>query len=111
MAATAIITRFFSKHFSVNPISVPVFVYGWAADKPFTDMINAFFLGNDSGSMKLHVAVQAGEIILLVNTLTGEEKQCRVVHVNRGGRTNVVSLLEKGEFWTHKAEADRETTL
>ena len=109
LAATTVIIRFFTKFSSANAISVPVFVYGWTADKPFTDMTKAFSAGNGGGSMKLHAPVEVGAIILLVNILTSDEKQCRVVNISHGGRANVIFLPDsQGSFWTQNAEVDKD---
>lgn len=111
LVAAAILMRLITRHSSGPTLSVPVFVYGWTADKPFTDITNTFSAGANTGSMTLHASVHVGDIILLVNTRTNEEKQCRVVNVGRDSKTNVlsVSLDWEGSLWTNAGADENES--
>ncbi len=85
-------------------LSVPVFVYGWATgDSPFTEITDTLAVNAHGGLLALTAMVQPGQMILLVNNNTQEERQCRVVRVGRecdGKRKVGFELMRPaGKFW------------
>jgi hypothetical protein len=85
-------------------LSVPVFVYGWATDNnPFTDFTNTFSVSLHGGLIALPATVRPGEMVLLANIYTNEEKQCRIVRVgpeHDGKRDAGFEFLHpEGWFW------------
>ena len=83
-------------------LSVLVFVYGWAAGKhPFTDITNTFSVSVHGGSMVLPATVRSGQMVLLANIYTNEEKQCRIVRVGpeHDGKRNVGFEFPDPEGW------------
>ena len=85
-------------------LSVPVFVCGWATgNNPFTDITNTSSVSVHGGSMALPATVRPGEMVLLANIYTHEEKQCRIVRVGpeHDGKRHVgfEFLHPEGWFW------------
>ena len=85
-------------------LSVPVFVYGWATDNnPFTDFTNTFSVSLHGGLIALPATVRPGEMVLLANIYTHEEKQCRIVRVGpeHDGKRDVgfEFMHPEGWFW------------
>jgi hypothetical protein len=63
-------------------LPVRVLIYGWAAgDSPFQDIVYTLSVNVHGGLIALTATIQPGELVLLVNTFTDDEQQCRVVHV------------------------------
>ncbi len=85
-------------------LSVPVLVYGWATgDSPFTEITATVSVNAHGGLLELTAMVQPGQMILLVNSNTQEERQCRVVSAGReysGKRKVGFELVHPaGRFW------------
>jgi hypothetical protein len=85
-------------------LSIPVFVYGWAAsNRPFTDITNTLSVNIHGGLVAVPATVLPGQTVLLSNMYTNEEKQCRVVRVGpeRDGKREVgfEFLHPEGWFW------------
>jgi hypothetical protein len=85
-------------------LSVPVLVYGWATgDSPFTEITYTLAVNAHGGLLALTAMVQPGQMILLVNSNTQEERQCRVVRVGRecdGERKVGFELMRPADrFW------------
>jgi hypothetical protein len=85
-------------------LSVPVLIYGWATgDSPFTEITATLSVNAHGGLVELAAMVQPGQVILLVNNNTQEERQCRVVYAGResDGRRKVGFELVRpaGRFW------------
>lgn len=60
----------------------PVLVYGRAADEtPFHDLAPILSLDPHGGVLALAAGVKNGETILLVNSRTQEDRECRVTYV------------------------------
>ena len=85
-------------------LSVPVLVYGWATgDSPFTEITYTLAVNAHGGLLALTAMVQPGQMMLLVNSNTQEERQCRVVRVGRecdGERKVGFELMRPADrFW------------
>ncbi len=63
-------------------LSVPVSVYGWGPDdSPFCDLTRSVSISAHGGLLTLEPAVRLGQKLLVMNSNTQEELECRVVHV------------------------------
>src|ERR1700704_3993104 len=63
-------------------LSVPVFVYGWATDtKTFINITKTLSVSLHGGLVALAATARPGQIVLLANIHTDEEKRCRIVRV------------------------------
>jgi hypothetical protein len=85
-------------------VPVRVLVYGWATgDSPFKDIVNILSVNVHGGLIALTATLHPGEIVLIVNTFSDEEQQCRVVHVgpeHDGSREVGFELMHpEGWFW------------
>lgn len=97
-------TRTYSRRSRRFPLRVPIMVYGRTPDDvPFRDRTHT--LNVDAYGARISVAanLEKGQSILVVNSFTQEERECRVVHVGarHGGRTKVgIEFVNpKGNFW------------
>jgi hypothetical protein len=86
------------------PISIPVRVYGRTPeDQPFRDITETESISSNGGLISLSQNVNRGQLLLLVNGITDEERRCRVVYVERRARTGKQVAVEftdaKGDFW------------
>jgi hypothetical protein len=86
------------------PISIPVRVYGRTPDdQPFRDITETESVSSNGGLIPLTRNVKQGQTLLLVNGITDEERQCRVVYIERRQRTGKQVAVEftdaKGDFW------------
>ncbi len=86
------------------PLRIPVRVYGRTADDhPFRDVTETRLVSAHGGLLPLSPSVREGQTILLVNSLTEEERECRVVYIepDHGSKNKVgVEFMEaKGSFW------------
>jgi len=86
------------------PLHVPVLVYGRTPEnKPFRDHTHT--LNVDAHGARITVAedLVVGQTVLLVNSFTQEERECRVVHVGAKlkGRAKVgIEFADRrGNFW------------
>jgi hypothetical protein len=86
------------------PISIPVRVYGRTPeDQPFRDITETESISSNGGLISIKQNVNRGQLLLLVNGITDEERHCRVVYVERRARTGKQVAVEftdaKGDFW------------
>lgn len=86
------------------PLSIPVRVYGRTPDnRPFRDITMTKAVSAHGGLMPLAPKVKRGQTVLLVNSITEEERECRVVFVQsklRGPRRVGLQFTDlKGDFW------------
>ena len=85
------------------PLSIPVRVYGRTLDdRPFRDVTETRCVSVHGGLLPLTARVKRGQTLLLVNAITGEERECRVVYVEskRRNRKVGVEFTElRGDFW------------
>ncbi len=59
---------------------VPLFVYGYsAAGEPFHEDTNTLQVNDSGGLLRLDANVRCGQKLLVVNRVTKEEQECRVV--------------------------------
>ena len=85
-------------------LCVPVLVYGHNPRKePFHEAAYTICVNADGGLLALTEIVQRGQVVLLVNNKTLEERRCRVVRVGQeseGKREVGFELLPpRGRFW------------
>jgi hypothetical protein len=86
------------------PLSIPVRVYGRTAkNRPFRDVTETYAVSVHGGLLALDSKVKGGQTVLLVNAITEEERQCRVVYVESklwGNRKIGVEFTDGGDdFW------------
>jgi hypothetical protein len=86
------------------PVRIPVRVYGRTPDDhPFRDVTETQLISAHGGLIPLASNVSEGQTILVVNSLTEEERECRVVYVepDHGSKNKIgVEFMEaKGSFW------------
>ncbi|MGA8220120.1 MAG: PilZ domain-containing protein [Candidatus Acidiferrales bacterium] len=89
-----------SKRLALN---IPVRVYGRTPDnQPFRDITATMSVSAHGGLLQMAPRVKRGQTLLLVNGVTDEERQCRVVYVESKRRTKKVGVEftdMKGDFW------------
>jgi hypothetical protein len=86
------------------PLSVPVRVYGRTPEnRPFRDVTETNTVSVHGGLLALAAKVRRGQTLLLVNAITEEERECRVVYVESklwGKRKIGVEFTNNsGDFW------------
>jgi PilZ domain len=86
------------------PLRVPIMVYGRTPDGvPFRDRTHTLNVDAYGARISVAATLEKGQSILVVNSFTQEERECRVVHVGNkhGGRIKVgVEFANpKGNFW------------
>jgi hypothetical protein len=84
-------------------VSIPVRVYGRTVDnRPFRHTTETNAVSVHGGVLPLKAKVKAGQTLLLVNVVTEEERECRVVYVksNLWSRKVAVEFMSSsGDFW------------
>ena len=84
-------------------VSIPVRVYGRTADnRPFRHTTETNAVSVHGGVLQLKAKVKTGQTLLLVNAVTEEERECRVVYVksNLWSRKVAVEFMNSsGDFW------------
>lgn len=84
-------------------LAIPVRVYGRTADnRPFRDAVETNAVSVHGGLLPLKAKVKQGQTLLLVNVITEEERECRVVYVqsNLWNRKIAVEFTNStGDFW------------
>jgi hypothetical protein len=89
-----------SKRLALN---IPVRVYGRTPDnQPFRDITATMSVSAHGGLLQLAPRVKRGQRLLIVNGVTDEERECRVVYVESKRRTKKVGVEFtdlKGDFW------------
>lgn len=86
------------------PLSIPVRVYGRTTkNRPFRDVTETNAVSVHGGLLALAAKVKQGQTVLLVNAITEEERECRVVYVESklwGKREIGVEFTNHGgDFW------------
>jgi PilZ domain len=86
------------------PFTIPVNVYGRSPrNHPFRDVTATMAVSLYGGLLDMKPRVKLGQEILVVNTFTQEERECRVVYVDskqRGRRKVAVEFVNTdGDFW------------
>jgi hypothetical protein len=87
------------------PFSIPVHVYGRTEQGlPFRYVTVAKSVNINGALLPLAPKVKRGQTILLVNSFTQEERECRVVYVDAKHRAKkkkvaVEFTKEQGDFW------------
>lgn len=84
--------------------SIPVKVYGRTPkNQPFRDVTATMAVSLYGGLLDMKPRVQLGQTILIVNSFTEEERECRVVYVDPNGRGRKKVAVEfangQGDFW------------
>ena len=84
--------------------TIPVKVYGRTPrNHPFRDVTAMMTVGMHGGLLNMKPRVRLGQKILIVNSFTEEERECRVVYVDskqRGRRKVAVEFANAdGDFW------------
>src|ERR1700693_4617552 len=71
------------------PLDIPVYVYGHGQEKePFHEEAHTLHVNANGALLLLSVPVRKGQKLLLTNTLTQKEQDCRVVYLGaRRSRT------------------------
>jgi len=84
-------------------LSIPVRVYGRTPDnQPFRDITATMMVSAHGGLLQMAPKVKRGQTLLLVNCVTDEERECRVVYVESKRRSKKVGVeftSLKGDFW------------
>ncbi len=87
------------------PLSIPVHVYGRTPEgRPFRYVTVAKSVNMNGALVPLVPKVKPGQTILLVNSFTQEERECRVVYIeaaqrSRKKRVAVEFMKDRGDFW------------
>jgi hypothetical protein len=86
------------------PFAIPVKVYGRTPrNHPFRDVTATMTVSLYGGLLDLTPRVRLGQKILIVNSFTEEERECRVVYVDekqRGKKKVAVEFAKAdGDFW------------
>ena len=86
------------------PFMIPVKVYGRTPrNRPFRDVTASMAVSLYGGLLDMKPRVKLGQKVLIVNSFTEEERECRVVFVDstqRGRRKVAVEFANaEGDFW------------
>lgn len=86
------------------PFTIPVKVYGRTPrNHPFRDVTATMQVSLYGGLLDMKPRLKLGQKILVVNSFTDEERECRVVYVDskqRGRRKVAVEFANgNGDFW------------
>jgi hypothetical protein len=86
------------------PLTIPVKVYGRSPrNHPFRAITATMTVSLYGGLLEMKARVKLGQKILMVNSFTEEERECRVVYVDskqRGSRKVAVEFAnDEGDFW------------
>ena len=86
------------------PIEIAVHVYGRTDDnRPYRDVTHTVSVNANGGLLALNAPVEEGQSLLLVNSFTQEERECRVVYVglsdNGRKKVGIEFLRPAGNFW------------
>jgi hypothetical protein len=95
-------------------LDIPVYIYGHGPDKePFHEEAHTLHVNVNGGLLLLSLPVKKGQMLLLTNTLTQQEQDCRVVFLGtQRSRTVEVGIafpLANPQFWQLPAEPEGET--
>jgi hypothetical protein len=86
------------------PLTIPVRVYGRTPrNHPFRDVTATMAVSLYGGLLDMKPRVKLGQKILIVNSFTEEERECRVVYVDSKKRSRRMVAVEfangDGDFW------------
>ncbi len=86
------------------PLQIPVYVYGRTpTNRPFRDVTSTLAISAHGALLSLNASLRPGQSVLLVHSITQEQRECRVVHVRptrRGKRRVAIEFLgHQGDFW------------
>jgi hypothetical protein len=86
------------------PFTIPVKIYGRTLrNRPFRDVTSTMVVSLYGGLLDMKPSVRLGQRFLIVNSLTEEERECRVVYVDskqRGRKKVAVEFPNaEGDFW------------
>lgn len=86
------------------PLEIAVHVYGRTGDnRPFRDVTRTIVVNANGGLLALGAPVEEGESLLLVNSFTQEERECRIVYVepsdNGQKKVGIEFTRPAGNFW------------
>jgi len=86
------------------PLSIPVRIYGrTASNRPFRHVAETNAVCVHGALLALDTKIKRGQTVLIVNALTEEERECRVVYVESklwGKRKISVEFRnDAGDFW------------
>ena len=86
------------------PLAIPVKVYGRTPrNHPFRDITATMAVSLYGGLLDMKPRVKLGQKILIVNSFTEEERECRVVYVDSKKRSRRMVAVEfangDGDFW------------
>lgn len=85
------------------PLHVPVRVYGRVEnDKPFRDITQTLLINAHGGLLPLDANVERGQRLVLVHSITQEERECRVVSVSPAPEGKIavgVEFVTGDHFW------------
>jgi hypothetical protein len=85
-------------------LDIPVYVYGYGQEKePFHEEAHTLHVNANGALLLLSVPVREGQKLLLTNSLTQQEQDCRVVFIGtRRSRTveaGIAFPLTNPDFW------------
>jgi hypothetical protein len=85
-------------------LDIPVYVYGHGQEKePFHEEAHTLHVNANGALLLLSVPVRKGQILLLTNSLTQQEQDCRVVFIgtkrSRTVEAGIAFPLTNPEFW------------
>lgn len=85
------------------PIAMPVSVYGYVGDQPFTENTESINVSTRGGLVAISVEVSCWQKIVLTNLQTDEDLECRIVRLIRSGTGQILAGLEfpdvEPKFW------------
>jgi hypothetical protein len=86
------------------PLTIPVKIYGRSPrNHPFREVTATLAVSLHGGLLNMKPRVKLGQKILIVNSFTEEERECRVVYVDsrqRGRRKVAIEFANaNGDFW------------
>ncbi|MFY9753698.1 MAG: PilZ domain-containing protein [Candidatus Acidiferrales bacterium] len=86
------------------PLNIPVRVYGRTPQNlPFRHVSVTSEVSAHGGQLPLDANIQHGQTLLLVNSYTGEERECMVVYVDekksKKKKIGVQFTHVEGDFW------------
>src|SRR6202035_3753324 len=86
------------------PFTIPVKVYGRTPrNHPFRDVTATMEVSLYGGLLGMNPSIKLGQKIVIVNSFTEEERECRVVYVDSKQRSRSKVAVEfanaAGDFW------------
>ena len=95
-------------------LDIPVYVYGHGPGKePFHEEAHTLHVNANGALLLLSVPVRKGQKLLLTNTLTQQEQDCRVVFIgtqrSRTVEAGIAFPLTNPDFWQLPTAPEDET--